>query len=88
MKPTSIPELQAIVRDSSRLQPRGRGSKTALTTPQAGVVALDLTGFSGMQVGDTVSVRGLLTKNGFSGPGPIGDGSPTLVAGKVRLVAP
>jgi hypothetical protein len=41
--------------------------------------------FSGLQVGQTVTVRGLLIKNGFLGPGPIGSGSPQLVAGKVRL---
>jgi hypothetical protein len=42
-------------------------------------------GFSGLQVGQTVTVRGLLIKNGFQGPGPIGSGSPQLVVGKVRL---
>jgi len=47
-----------------------------------------LTSFSNLQIGYTVTVRGLLFKNGFQGPGPIGNGSPTLVAGKVRLVAP
>jgi hypothetical protein len=45
-------------------------------------------GFTGLQVGQTVTVRGLLLKNGFQGPGPIGSGSPQFVAGKVRLVTP
>ncbi len=47
-----------------------------------------LTSFTDLQIGNTVTVRGLLFKNGFQGPGPIGNGSPTLVASKVRLVAP
>jgi hypothetical protein len=44
--------------------------------------------FSDLQVNDAVTVRGLLLKNAFQGPGPIGAGSPLLVAGKVRLVSP
>jgi hypothetical protein len=43
-------------------------------------------GSTGLQVGQTVAVRGLLIKNAFQGPGPIGSGSPQLVAEKVRLV--
>jgi len=45
-------------------------------------------GSTGLQVGQTVAVRGLLIKNAFQGPGPIGSGSPQLVAEKVRLVTP
>ena len=43
-----------------------------------------LGGFSAIQVGDNVTVRGLLIKNGFTGPGPVPLGSPQLVAAKVR----
>jgi glycolate oxidase FAD binding subunit len=48
MKPTSIPELQAMVRAEHRLRLRGGGSKTALVAPQDGVSWLDLTGLAGM----------------------------------------
>ena len=45
-------------------------------------------GSTGLQIGQTVTARGLLLKNGFQGPGPIGNGSPQLVAEKVWLVTP
>jgi hypothetical protein len=45
-------------------------------------------GLTSLQVGDTVTVRGLLIKNGFAGPGPVPVGSPQLVTAKVRRLAP
>jgi hypothetical protein len=59
------------------------------------VVTADITefenafgGFSALQVGDNVTVRGLLIKNGFVGPGPIPAGLPQLVAAIVRRLTP
>ena len=46
-----------------------------------------LTGVSGLAVGNIVSVRGLLFKDGFAGPSP-GSGQPNLVAAKVRRRSP
>jgi hypothetical protein len=47
----------------------------------------DLPGdFSGLQTGQTVTVRGLLFKNGFIGPCPPGTGTPLFVSQKIRLV--
>ena len=43
-------------------------------------------GFSGLINGSTVTIRGLLLKDGFQGPGPNSSGTPLLVAEKVRLV--
>ncbi len=43
-------------------------------------------GFSGLITGSTVTVRGLLFKGAFQGPGPTSAGLPLLVAEKVRLV--
>ena len=48
----------------------------------------DLTGFSSLQVGQNVTVRGFLIKNGFAGPGPIPAGSPQMIAAKVRHLTP
>lgn len=48
MTPTTIPELQSLVSKSARLLPRGAGTKPALSTPTPGVMALDLTGLSGL----------------------------------------
>jgi hypothetical protein len=45
-------------------------------------------GFSALQVGDNVTVRGFIVKDGFAGPGPPGSGSPQLVAAKVRRLTP
>lgn len=43
-----------------------------------------LTGVSGLVVNGTATARGLLVKNGFTGPGPISSIPPQLVAAKVR----
>ncbi len=42
-------------------------------------------GFSGLQTGQTVTVRGLLFKDGFAGPNP-GFGTPLFMAQEIRLV--
>lgn len=47
-----------------------------------------LTGVSGLVVNDVVIVRGLLLKNGFTGPGPISPFPPQFVAAKVRRPTP
>lgn len=43
-----------------------------------------LTGVADLIVNNTATVRGLLVKNGFTGPGPISTSSPELVAERVR----
>lgn len=43
-------------------------------------------GITGLQIANTVAVRGLLIKNGFAGPNPPGTGSPQLVAARVRVL--
>jgi hypothetical protein len=43
-----------------------------------------LSGVSGLAIGDTITVRGLLFKNGFGGPSPGNFESPEMVARKVR----
>jgi len=47
-----------------------------------------LSDFTGLLVGNTVNVRGLLVKNAFAGPTSPGSGSPELITDKVRLVTP
>ena len=63
-------------------------STAIVTTSNQTAFEGGLTSFSDLQIGYAVTVRGLLFKNGFKGPGPIGNGSPTLVASKVRLMTP
>ena len=63
------------------------GFITATTVSNVTEFEGGLTGFSGLGVGDIVTVRGLLIKNGFQGPVP-GNGSPQLIAQKVRRRAP
>lgn len=48
LKPTSLPEIQDIVRSTTRLVVRGGGSKPALSSPMPGENCLDMTGVSGM----------------------------------------
>lgn len=48
MRPSSIEELQAIIRDQPRVLPRGGGTKPALSTPHDGATAIDLTLLAGM----------------------------------------
>jgi hypothetical protein len=55
-----------------------------VTTSSATEFEDELTGVSGLVVNDTVTVRGLLLKNSFTGPGPISPFPPQLVAEKVR----
>jgi hypothetical protein len=55
-----------------------------VTTSSATEFEDDLTDVSGLVVNDTVTVRGLLLKNSFAGPGPISSFPPQLVAEKVR----
>jgi hypothetical protein len=43
-------------------------------------------GFSGLLNGSMVTVRGLLFKDGFQGPGPSSSGKPLFMAQKVKLV--
>jgi glycolate oxidase FAD binding subunit len=47
-QPTSIEDIQAIVRQSERLLPRGGGSKPALSTAPEGVDTLEMRGLSGV----------------------------------------
>jgi hypothetical protein len=42
--------------------------------------------FNGLLTGSTLTIRGLLFKDVFQGPGPTSSGTPRLVAEKVRLV--
>ncbi len=49
MRPTTLEELQALVRERPRLLPRGAGTKPALSTPPPGVASLDLTGLAGVR---------------------------------------
>jgi glycolate oxidase FAD binding subunit len=46
--PTSIADVQAAVRESAHVLPRGNGTKTALSTAPEGITALDLAGLSGV----------------------------------------
>ncbi|MBI3763878.1 MAG: FAD-binding protein [Chloroflexi bacterium] len=48
LRPTTIEDLQAAVREGGRLLPRGGGTKPALSTPTEGVTPLDLSGLSGV----------------------------------------
>jgi glycolate oxidase FAD binding subunit len=48
MKPTTIPELQEIIRAHSRIAPNGAGSKTALACVETGAVSVALTGLRGL----------------------------------------
>ncbi len=59
-----------------------------VTTSSATEFEDELTDVSELAVNDTVTVRGLLLKNGFSGPGPLSPFSPQLVAAKVRRYTP
>lgn len=45
-----------------------------------------LGGFNSLLTGSTVTIRGLLFKDGFQGPGPTSSGTPLFIAQKVRLV--
>ncbi len=55
-----------------------------VTTSTATEFEDGLSGVSGLTTGQTVTVRGLLLKNGFAGPSPGNFESPELVAKKVR----
>ncbi len=46
--PRTIAEVQAAIRSSARILPRGNGTKTALSTAPDEVTPLDLTGLSGV----------------------------------------
>jgi hypothetical protein len=72
---------------SADCQSCAAGSMTVVTS---GKTEFDdaLGGFSSLQVGDNVTVRGFILKNGFVGPGPIPAGFPQLVAAKVRRLTP
>jgi glycolate oxidase FAD binding subunit len=48
LKPTTAEEVQEAVRSHPKLLPRGGGSKEALSTPPAGVVALELLSLTGV----------------------------------------
>lgn len=48
MRPATIQDVQAAVRDGPKLLPRGGGSKPALSTPPDGVSAIDLSGYAGV----------------------------------------
>jgi len=48
MKPTTIPDLQEIIRLHSRVAPCGTGSKTALACAESEAVSVSLAGLSGM----------------------------------------
>ena len=48
MRPQSVEELQAVIRDQARVLPRGGGTKSALSRPQDGAASIDLTAIAGM----------------------------------------
>ncbi len=48
MTPTSVEDLQAIVRSAPRVRPRGGGTKPALSTAQNSAAVVDLTSLAGM----------------------------------------
>ena len=48
MNPVSISELQAMVRSSPRVLPRGGGTKSALSGSHDGAAVIDLTALAGM----------------------------------------
>ncbi len=61
------------------------GTLTVRTS--TGTVFEDLPGgFNGLLTGSTLTVRGLLFRDAFQGPGPTSSGTPRLVAEKIRLV--
>ena len=47
-QPTTVEEIQAIVRRAERLLPRGGGTKPALSTPPEDVETLEMSGLSGI----------------------------------------
>lgn len=49
MKPTSIVEIQEIIRSNNHVQARGGGSKTALSKSREGIHLIDITGLTGVQ---------------------------------------
>jgi len=72
---------------SADCQSCSAGSMTAVTSDKTEFENA-AGGFSALQVGDNVTVRGFIIKNGFVGPGPIPAGFPQLVAAKVRRLTP
>lgn len=48
LQPTTIEELQAIVRENKNLVLRGGGTKSALSTAPDGAVSVDMSGFNGI----------------------------------------
>jgi len=48
LKPTTVADLQAAVRDCVHVLPRGAGTKSALSSASDGFMPLDLTGLSGI----------------------------------------
>ncbi len=62
-------------------------TETLTVRTSTGTEFEDLPGdFTGLLTGSTVTVRGMLFKDGFQGPGPTSAGFPLLTAEKVRLV--
>lgn len=55
------------------------------TTSSSTIFESPLVGVAGLAVNSIVNVRGLLIKNGFTGPGPTSGFPPQLVAARVRL---
>lgn len=48
MQPSSVGELQALVREQPRVRVRGGGTKPALSTPRDGETAIDLSALAGL----------------------------------------
>lgn len=48
MQPSSVAELQALVREQPRVRVRGGGTKPALSTPRDGETAIDLSALAGL----------------------------------------
>ena len=87
----TIDTLPSILGTASLLRPLSADCQLC-TLGSVDVVTSSVTAFgsglvnvSSLSVNNIVEVRGLLTKNGFTGPGPTSGFRPTLVATQVRL---
>ena len=72
LTPTTVDELQDIVRSHERLHPRGGGTKSALSTPLDGTEHLELSKLSGIVEYDPGELTFTLQGRVYVGRGPHG----------------
>jgi hypothetical protein len=87
----TLDALPGLLGTSSFLRPLSadcqlcRVDSVQVTTSAATVFGSGLANVSSLAVNDIVEVRGLLTKNSFTGPGPVSGFPPVFLASQVRL---